>query len=176
MNIWIFRTAREPEAFPIVYDELFNKGRLRQGWGIPGLNLRIPLDAWVANYVGYWGEPEAQATDRWNILSPMLEMEKGDIIIIPRVHIVHTETLTEVFTMGVVAEGYLFEDRTHFPEWPDHDFGHILLMKDLKSYYYTETSIPGPIAAPFLMAVNRVGRDSDWYNTIRKFVETIYGY
>jgi len=75
--------------------ELFEHGRLRQGWGYEyegmKLDLDQPRDEWVENYLNLnwrlWGEePDCEnVTGRWNILMRMTNMEIGDVVFIPRI-------------------------------------------------------------------------------------------
>ena len=112
----IFRTY---EGDTWLHEEL-RDGRLRQGWGVPGLSLIAghdkPVDKreWEAAYrerTG-WGDPSPK---RFAILNRMLELDDGDIVVMPKM------PSWDRFTVARVSGRYRFEvarDRD--------DFGHIV--------------------------------------------------
>ncbi len=76
-----------------LHKELWQCGKLRQGWGIEGLDLRIDEKQWIKNYIlnakKYWGVHITKdychvAMGRYNILKHMLEAKKDDIVFIPK--------------------------------------------------------------------------------------------
>jgi hypothetical protein len=68
----------------VLYQEI-REGRFRQGWGCAGLDLRKPLDEWVAAYLSTWDDEAPEAPrDRYWILYPMLEVQPGDVILVPK--------------------------------------------------------------------------------------------
>ena len=112
----IFRT-HEGNAW--LHEELL-AGRLRQGWGVPGLSLIAghdkPVDKrkWEAAYRKRtdWGDPSPK---RFAILNRMLELDDGDIVVMPKM------PAWDKFTVARVSGRYRFEiarDR--------NDFGHII--------------------------------------------------
>ena len=80
----IFRTD---EGNTWLHEELLD-GRLRQGWGVPGLSLitehGTPIDKreWEAAYRERtdWGDPSQK---RFAILNRMLKLDDGNIIVMP---------------------------------------------------------------------------------------------
>lgn len=109
-------TSKEREWFTIfrtdegnrwLYDEVVS-GRLRQGWGAPGLGLRSDNGAavdkrdWEAAYREQtdWGEPSPM---RFAILSRMLELDDGDIVAMPKM------PAWDRFTVARVSGRYKFE-------------------------------------------------------------------
>ena len=112
----IFRTDEETAW---LYKELVD-GRLRQGWGAPGLSLTTghdtPVDKreWEAAYRErtVWGNPSPR---RFAILNRMLELDDGDIVVMPKM------PAWNRFTVARVSGRYRFEvARGH------DDFGHIV--------------------------------------------------
>lgn len=84
------------EIFSILKSELFEHGRLRQGWGLKfgtiSLDLNQPGKIWIESFMKIIdiGEnekeetiPQENACGRWNILKRMTKMEKDDIVFIP---------------------------------------------------------------------------------------------
>src|SRR5687767_7350490 len=41
----------QPEVRSFLTAELFAHNQLRQGWGVPGLNLNQPIARWIENYI-----------------------------------------------------------------------------------------------------------------------------
>ncbi len=74
-------------------EELFEHGRLHQGWGIPKLDLRQSDQEWIRNYIlGAWQfwtgtavTTEREAAGRKHILDRMKDMAVGDIVFVPNV-------------------------------------------------------------------------------------------
>ena len=95
-------------------------GRLRQGWGAPGLGLRAANGAlvdkreWEAAYRERtdWGEASPM---RFAILSRMLELDDGDVVVMPKMPARHR------FTVARVSGRYRFET-----DGVVQDFGHIV--------------------------------------------------
>ena len=100
-----------------LYSELMD-GRLRQGWGAPGLELmrdgnRVDKADWEARHrhIG-WGEPSPK---RFAILSRMLDIRRCDIVVIPKM------PCWNQFSIARVSDDYRFE-----VAGGRGDFGHIL--------------------------------------------------
>jgi hypothetical protein len=144
-------------AIHFIVNELFQHGRLRQGWGVPGLDLRLPEHEWAENYIvacyKYWEEEATciQATGRRLILAEMLDMQPGDIIFIPNIH---SSGIDEsYFTVGTVKDFYQFESRNSQPI----DFGHIIGVSRLKSYIFSNATLPRSVfGAPFMRAIDPI--------------------
>ena len=75
-----------------VLKDLVNNQRLRQGWGVPTIDLRLPEAVWIENYIiaynRYWSEVTdcEHASGRRKILKVMTEMNEGDVIFLPNVN------------------------------------------------------------------------------------------
>ena len=100
-----------------LYEEL-EEGRLRQGWGSPGLGLsqdgeKVEKAVWEAAHrsIG-WGEPSPM---RFAILSRMLDMRKNEIVVIPKMP--HWDQ----FSIARVSGDYRFDVANG-----QTDFGHIV--------------------------------------------------
>ena len=112
----IFRTH---EGDTWLHEEL-RDGRLRQGWGVPGLSLIAghdkPVDkrGWEAAYREQtgWGDPSPK---RFAILNRMLELDDGDIVVMPKM------PSWDRFTVARVSGRYRFEVALG-----RDDFGHIV--------------------------------------------------
>ena len=100
----IFRTAEENVDW--LYTELA-EGRLRQGWGAPGLDLktaddrRLKKTQWEATHKAHWGEDPSPK--RFAILTRMLDMEDGDMVVVPKM------PEKNQFTIARVSGRYWFE-------------------------------------------------------------------
>jgi len=111
----IFRTAADHVDW--IYKEL-KEGRLRQGWGDSGFALltddqRVDKEKWVETYRSKW--EESPSSQRFAILSRMLEIGCGEIVVVPKM------PEWNQFTVGRVSGDYRFEvSGIH------DDFGHIV--------------------------------------------------
>ena len=101
-----FTIFRTDENDGWLYEELI-AGRLRQGWGAPGLGLldsdgaRVEKTDWEQAYRLRWDEDPSPR--RFAILSRMLEMGSGDIVVVPKM------PEWNQMTVARVASGYQFE-------------------------------------------------------------------
>lgn len=118
---FVFRIASHVD---FVQDEL-RRGRLRQGWSPPGTSLlnadgsKRSKEEWTQAYMDAWSE--SPSPRRYATLRRMLDINKGDLIFIPKL------PSYEHFTIAEVSRGYQFEMA------PDReDFGHIIPVKNRK--------------------------------------------
>ncbi|QQZ30385.1 hypothetical protein HMY34_17380 [Thiothrix subterranea] len=139
-------------------DELFTFGNLRQGWGIPTLDLRLPEDVWLVKYIiaakKYWSVEVGceAARGRRDILAHMLNMNKGDIIFLPKIS-KNGESKSH-FTVATVYDPYFFEDRS---QEDIKDFAHTIKVSSVKTFPYPIDDISdGIFGAPFMRAVEPV--------------------
>ena len=113
----IFRTDEDNAAW--LYKELF-EGRLRQGWGAPGLGLTtadgevIEKPEWESAYRERtdWGDPSPR---RFAILRRMVELDDGDIVVMPKM------PAWDRFSVVRVSGRYGFETADGVD-----DFGHVV--------------------------------------------------
>lgn len=128
--------------FEFVRDELLGKKILRQGWGVE--DLRNGQDAYVnrEHSKGYTDAKEAKK--RFNILKPMLDIDVGDRIVIPRLSLRNSQrTSGKYFTVVVCTKVYDF----YFPFISDWDFGHFIEVawsKDKPVTYDYDAKSPNP--------------------------------
>ncbi len=157
-------------------NDLFSNGILRQGWGVPGLDLILPESQWSENYViashRYWSEETdcSHATGRRNILLHMLNMRTGDIIFLPNVG---ERCIDEgKCTVVTVKAPCQFEDRENklLP-----DFGHTILIEKKRVFDYNEAQLyRGLFGAPFMHAIDPIGQHYQSYSTFVDFVSFFY--
>ena len=132
-------------------EELFEHGRLRQGWGWEydnlkyndlNLDLRQDEKEWYENYImlahKIWEDDVycEEAVGRRNILAQMLEMKKEDIIFIPKI------PEDSKFTVVKVKSKYYFRVP---PEKCVH--GHVIDVGDLRTFNYENTNIEYGLSA-----------------------------
>ena len=109
-----FTIFRTDENDGWLYDELI-EGRLRQGWGAPGLGFltqdgaRVEKEVWEQKYREHWDEDPSPK--RFAILSRMLDLNRGDIVVVPKM------PERNQLTVARVATGYRFEQETPFNEF-----------------------------------------------------------
>ena len=162
-----------------VIQELFKYHKLRQGWGIPGLDLSLPDDLWVKNFrIGAWQYWEKYVTcddamGRKYILNHMLKMKKGDIIFIPNVS--EKTDDSEYFTVATVKTKYSFENRSHMADTWEKDFGHIIGVNNLRTFRFSiKTLLRNYFMAPFLHAVDPIRPHYQSYNSFKTFCSSQY--
>jgi hypothetical protein len=162
-----------------VLDELFQQHRLRQGWGVPTLDLRLPDKAWIENFIiasnRYWGEVSdcAKASGRLKILSHMVDMKINDIIFLPNV----TNQMVDhnYFTVVTVKNPYYFEDRSQEPNTWEKDFAHVIEIEKIKTYCFSQHTLQRSIfGAPFMHAIDKIKPSYQTYNTFDQFVKHSY--
>lgn len=101
--ITIFRMDGDYEW---LYSEI-KEGRLRQGWGPPGCDLRSPSgervskNDWEESYRDIWEEDPSPR--RFAILSNMLDLQEGDIVVVPKM------PKWNQFTIARVSGDYEFD-------------------------------------------------------------------
>lgn len=142
-NVMVIRTSDSDKKW--LWDEIKN-GRLLQGWGITNTQLmedgqRVGEDAWIGRYADsakkVWGEEISKdgAKKRYRILSRMLELKKGDYVVIPKM------PSGESFVIAKVSGDYTFDTADANKRQTD-DFRHVVPIADHKiiNYYACEDS------------------------------------
>ena len=142
----IFRTAEEEVGW--LHDEL-TRGRLRQGWGAPGLALiendgrRIEKTEWEAIYPEDWGGPSPK---RFAILSRMLDLQFGDVVVVPKM------PRRDQFAMARVSGRYRFE-----ADGDGEVFGHIVSVDpdSIRTFHYRANDDAFLVSSLFARANHR---------------------
>ncbi|MCY4305535.1 MAG: restriction endonuclease [Aestuariivita sp.] len=141
----VFRTDDDEWIFREI-----TQGRLRQGWGADGLSLisrtGTPVDKlrWEKKYLEVWREqPSSQ---RFAILSRMLDLKKEDIVVIPKM------PEWNEFTIARVSGKYHFEVDTD-----RKDFGHIIPIdsNSIRTFNYQEDYEAFLVSSTFARANHR---------------------
>ena len=158
-----------------ILNDLVENMRLRQGWGVPTLDLRLPEAVWIENYIiasnRYWNETSGceHATGRRNILKSMLDMTLGDTIIIPNVNLRSRDE--SFFTTCNVNGKYFFEDRSHLNSNWEKDFGHVIPVTNIKAHRYGKHSIERSVfGPPYMHAIDEVKKHFQSCNVISEYV------
>lgn len=137
-NVVVFWTAVNDDETLDWRIEEFKNGRLRQGWGGPGTQLRegrwdVKYNDWFPRYQSWvrtWDAKSinnglARAEARFAILQRMLDLKSGDLLIVPHV------PGEGMIALAIVDEGYFWDD-SHFDRAkrstgkPINDFGHLV--------------------------------------------------
>ena len=165
-------------SLEFVLKELFEKKNLRQGWGIPTLDLRLPEGVWIGKYIlaakKYWGSEAGcdSARGRRVIISRMLDMSSEDIIFLPK--ITNKGESKHNFTVVTVADNYFFEDRSQEDQ---KDFAHIIKVKKIQTFPYPISNIDNAIfGAPFMTAIDPVEEyyANNVHTRLRDFIASNY--
>ena len=150
----IFRCDDEDENVRWLYDEL-KKGRLRQGWGAPGFGLRtkdevqVEKQDWEQAYIDHWQEKPSKF--RYAILSRMLDLGRGDIVVIPKM------PRWNQFTVACVAAGYRFEHESDRDDFRHDDFRHIVELdpQSIRTFDYRTNNDAYMVSSLFARANHR---------------------
>lgn len=125
-NFYIFRIETNSEY---KRSEL-RTGILRQGWGIKGLQFveqdgtLVSKNTWKERWLKTW-ESKEKAISKYKNLKTMLEMKKGDIVLIPKFPQWNTLTIAQI------TEGYEYDLDESIG-----DFGHKLKIDINKAKYF----------------------------------------
>ncbi|MBS2025778.1 MAG: hypothetical protein JST92_25540 [Deltaproteobacteria bacterium] len=170
----------DAEAF--LRSEILEHGRLRAGWGVPGLDLtkasfrdnvvvalRRYWDLFAQDTIEELGSKEVwDEADLWGHLQPFYEQASGRYKVLKnfqqmaRHHVVFLPHLTSADEFSVARiddTGYRFEDRSNPAAtklW-ELDFGHLRKLRDLKPFKFGDDTLPkGVFGGPYKNAIDKV--------------------
>lgn len=162
--------------------ELWELNRLRQGWGIPGLDLRLGEEEWIENYIlgcrQYWDIPLNKfkhdsichdAAGRFKMFNETIgKVDVGDIIIIPtHSNIVHHDSKN--YTVATIDGKYYFDlDKKY------NDFAHVLPIKNLKVISYDSLIRPMDFTGYYQRAVTELKQHHKLYERINSMLKIQY--
>ncbi|MBF0430517.1 MAG: restriction endonuclease [Fibrobacteria bacterium] len=166
---FIFRVNYD-DAHQWLMDELLKKGVLRQGWGHHGLELisnngtGISKKVWAENYLSIWKDSEKEINGRYKILSRMLDIQKDDLIVIPKTINNYTLTICQA------KEGYCFDFDSKETFWDD--FRHTIQICNPRNYKYDSSGEAKLVASKFKAyqsAINNV-----WSEELQNRIRELY--
>ena len=184
--MWKFGVAKDyPNVAHFIARELFQHGRLRQGWGAGGLDLRLGEFQWKINFVQYrricHDEPAHDVNRRWTILSRMLEMRVEHVVFIGKFSTQgHDE---DRFTVAIVNDPYYFENGENggWAEDDDYrncccrDFRHVIPITRVETYLYGDHTLErGVFGAPLMDAVKQIEPHYWCYTFFKNFLANNY--
>ena len=166
-----------------LHKELWQCGKLRQGWGLDGLDLRLfesDEKQWIENYIigakKNWGVEITQdychvAMGRYNILKNMIEAKQGDLIFIPK-HSFENHHDHNHFTVCELVGNYYFDLNSNYC-----DFGHVVSVKNLKTFRYAEDTLLGKDFKGYRKALGHIQKGHELYDSerFREFLLRNYG-
>lgn len=164
-----------------LHQELWFSGKLRQGWGIENLDLRQVLDddtkktysfekeesskkQWIENYVlsskKYWNEEISEnhchlAMGRYNILKHLKTASTNDLFFIPK-HSFNNHHDSNSFTVCQLVGDYYFDLDENYK-----DFGHTIIVKNLRTFNYSEDTLLAKDFQGYQKAVSKISEDND---------------
>lgn len=173
-KVYIFRINYK-EYYSKIVEEL-KQGRLRQGWGAMGMNVseNFKEEDFELGWKNAWGNTSENSNyirKKYNNLRIMLEMKKGDIIIIPKVYDQNS------FMITTVKDNYYFDesDDVFNDGTKVNDFRHVIPIDTnefFESVCYSSSkeslTIKGKFRA-YQSAINRV-HNEDVINAVSKIV------
>ncbi|RMH32583.1 MAG: restriction endonuclease [Nitrospirae bacterium] len=169
-KFFIFRVNYEdPDAHQWLMDELFQRNKLRQGWGVKGLQLLedgnpIPQETWASRYKEAFNDPDVEVLRRYSILRRMLEIEKGDYLVIPKT----VDNAT--FTICQAANRYYFDKDSQETFWDD--FRHVIPVLNPKNYSYSSSQQAIVIASKFRAYQSAIS--NIWNTKVIEAIEALY--
>ena len=136
MAYFVFRISYD-ENFNILHKEL-SAGRLRQGWGADGMDIRNSEQNFLNARVKNWGnfetspkhDTQTYTINKYHNLRTMLDINTDDLIIIPKVNIA-SDFVERYFTVAKCTAKYDFNVLQNL-----NDFGHIIGVENLFSVPY----------------------------------------
>lgn len=135
MNFYVFR-INYGENYGRIKEEI-RKGRLRQGWGSCDMDIRKTCEefseAWGKS-LGKDDVTESYVRNKYNNIKNMLNMKKGDIIVVPKLSFDEVQEWWKNFTILECTEEYSFETINIKDNYDD--FGHYVGVKILCSCNY----------------------------------------
>lgn len=155
-KVYVFRINYD-DQFETVRKELLAK-RLRQGWGRAGMSVDQDEDGFIAGWKAAYGGDEG-ARRKYKIISKMKEMEKGDLIVVPKISAGQPGICWNNMIIAEVIGEYRFEPLILPERGGETDFGHIIPVRLRLSCPYDFDNNTRVIASKFRAyqsAVNRV--------------------
>ena len=143
-SYFVIRTTIN-EAFEDIRNE-FLAGRLRQGWGPKGADLRGDPASFISALNKRW-EGIENTPRRYSILLPMTKIKRGDIIIVPRLSI-KQYSIGKYFTIAECTEEYTFEPLSTYD-----DYGHIIGIRALGTWDYRSANDFANLLGKLLMSM-----------------------
>lgn len=158
-KIFVFRTNYD-DAHSFVMDELNHKGVLRQGWGRRGSSLisdsgnRLTESEWIENckMAGINGYNADELRKRHRILKKMLEINKGDLLVVPKTR------NNQVLSICTVRGEYKFDIEVE-NKW--EDFHHCIDVESVRSYSYDSCAEAVSVSRMFIAYQSPVNRVKD---------------
>ena len=139
-------------VFKICYDSRFDdiiseikNGVLRQGWGGPELDLRNGYDKFLKNYKNWdMHKVDGDIWKDYKQLRKMLNIEKGDLIVVPKSSHRSLEDKDHKFIILEATGPYYFD---LFKKY--NDFGHCIPIKIIGTVHYDYNMCSTLIASKF---------------------------
>lgn len=162
MAYYVFRINYD-DKFKIIRNEIM-QGRLRQGWGAPGMDLNKGCGAYISAWDSYWGQDDEineKKERKYNNLLLLKKIAVGDYIVVPKLSLDDGfDEPCRCFTLLQCVQEYSFNvldgdtENGHFS-----DFGHIIGVKTVFSCSYDRDADSMTVAKSFRAyqsAVNNV--------------------
>ena len=136
MEIYVWRFTDDPVEFAMEHNELIRYGILRQGWGSEGLDLTKGFSNFESNWPAAWLVGDADR--HFNMLKPLLDIQKGDLVIVPDVTVSYDTYNTHGFTLLRCVEPYQFVEPLTVKRGEDTttDYGHSIKVNVVYSCDY----------------------------------------
>jgi len=130
---WYNRREKWKERGEFLMWEL-NEGRLRQGFGIPGADLRLGKHNFIRAWREYYPEDERFVGHSFDELKTMLVLKPGDYVLL-RTPLTFVLGRRRGFILLEVVSGYDFEPVEAY------DFGHMVRVRKLGEFYVSFESL-----------------------------------
>ena len=169
MNYYVFRINYENDYEHIKKE--IKEGRLRQGWGSFSMDVRSSFNDFLKGWEKAFGSnSDSYIRNKYNNIGIMLNMKKGDIIVVPKLSFDDVQEWRKNFTILECTEEYNFS--TLNINARDNDFGHYVGVKILCSCNYDynlETILISSKFRSYQRSVNNV-YNKDFCDAVDKLI------
>lgn len=166
---YVWRITTDWNEFALIHKELMKNHILRQGWGLDGMRIDKTFADFHAAWPENWGD-EPACKKRFNILYPMMEIQEGDIIIVPRVDM-ECDHPRNAFIVSRCIGTYNFEPLQLKNGWAD--FGHYISVEVLFSCdneFNNDSLVIRSKFHGYQSAINRV-KDADFMHAVEHLIQ-----
>ncbi|MBN4054920.1 restriction endonuclease [Acidimicrobium ferrooxidans] len=168
-RLFVFRTHDASKEW--LWGEL-QAGRLHQGWGELGMELvrnsvHLEEEKWIAGYSDsarkHWNfdPPRDAGSKRFRILQRLLEIQAGDVVVIPKM------PEWRHFTVARVEHGYQFDEAAPEDRGGQGDFRHFITVDTTSVRHFSYTSSPDARAISGKFRAYQAAINNVWSEDVR---------
>ena len=127
---WAWNLTKDDAEFQLLVNRIRQDGHLHQGWGLAGMDLRLPLSSFVGAWVrAGWPNANGEATVKYNQLQKIRDIQIGDCIVVQDFVKDSLKRVSCGFTICECTAPYGFQ-----PIGSRQDYGHFIGISVGESY------------------------------------------